>query len=82
MTAYDLVLEKLRPGQELRTPDRSTGKPFTIDTVDAESVRVRTARGGRVTLSLFTFDTAMKYLADGGHRGESWLPVKDEMFQA
>ena len=33
MTAYDVVREKLRPGDELRTPDRSTGKPFTIDTV-------------------------------------------------
>ncbi len=82
MSAYDVVLAKLKPGDALRTPDKSTGKPFTIDAVDAESVTVKTARGGRVKLSLFTFDTAVKYLQDGRYGGENWLPIKDEMFQA
>ena len=80
-SAYDAVLERIKPGAELRTPDVASGKPFTIDSVDAESVTVRTARGGRVKVSLFTFDSAVKYLQDVGDFGEGWLPVKDEMFQ-
>jgi len=78
-SAYDAVLARVKPGMELRTPDAASGKPFRIDSVDSESVTVRTARGGRVKMSLFTFDSAIKYLEDMG--GE-WLEVKDEMFQA
>lgn len=78
-SAYDAVLEKVVPGTELKTPDAASGKPFKVDAVDSESITVRTARGGRVKMSLFTFDTAIKYIEDMG--GE-WLPVKDEMFQA
>ena len=78
-SAYDAVLEKVVPGTELKTPDAASGKPFTVDSVDSESISVRTARGGRVKMSLFTFDTAVKYIEDMG--GE-WLPVKDEMFQS
>lgn len=81
-TAYDIVRERIQPGAELRTPDKASGKPFTIDAVDGEAITVRTARGGRVRVSLFTFDSAVKYLEDFGARGEAWLEVKDEMFQA
>ena len=82
MTAYEAVLERVKPGAELRTPDRATGKPFTVEHVDTESIRVRTARGGRVTISLFTFDSAVKFLEDLGCRGDTWLETKDETFQA
>jgi len=81
-TPWDAVMERVKPGQALRTPDRSTGKPFTVEAVDAERVVVRTARGGRVQVSPFTFDSAVKYLADVGARGDRWLETKDEMFQA
>ncbi|MHC4937545.1 MAG: hypothetical protein ACYTHK_01080 [Planctomycetota bacterium] len=83
-SAYDAVLEKVKPGAELRTPDAASGKPFRVDSIDSESVTVRTARGGRVKMSLFTFDSAVKYLEDvaSGDGGGDWLPVKDEMFQA
>jgi hypothetical protein len=80
-TAYDAVLQKVHPGDSLRTPDDRTGKPFTIAFVDAEAVAVRTAKGGRVRMSLFTFDTAVKYLTDLGIRGDRWLETKDEDFQ-
>ena len=80
-TAYDAVLEHLIVGDELKTPDARTGKPFTIDGVDQERVTVRTARGGRVQISLFTFDTAVKYLQDLGCRDDRWLETKDESFQ-
>jgi hypothetical protein len=72
----------IKPGAELRTPDLSSGKPFQIADVDSEAISVRTAKGGRVRVSLFTFDSAIKYLEDVGARGDSWLPVKDEMFQS
>lgn len=78
-SAYDAVLERIEPDMELRTPDASSGKPFRIEAVDSESIAVRTARGGRVKVSLFTFDSAVKYLED---LGGGWLEVKDEMFQA
>jgi hypothetical protein len=83
-SAYDAVLEKVKPGTELKTPDAASGKPFKVDSVDSESISVRTARGGRVKMSLFTFDTAIKYLEDmtSGDGGGDWLPVKDEMFQS
>jgi len=81
-TPWDAVMERVKPAQALRTPDRSTGKPFTVESVDAERVVVRTARGGRVQVSPFTFDSAVKYLADVGARGDRWLETKDEMFQA
>jgi hypothetical protein len=80
-SAYDAVLGKVRPGDALRTPDDKTGKPFTIASVDAEAVAVKTAKGGRVRMSLFTFDTAVKYLTDLGIRGDRWLETKDEDFQ-
>ncbi|MHC4960139.1 MAG: hypothetical protein ACYTGN_17430 [Planctomycetota bacterium] len=80
-TAYDTVRARLETGAELRTPDKSTGKPFTIAGIDDESVSVRTARGGRIKISLFTFDAAMKYLSDRGHAGDNWLPTGDEEFQ-
>ena len=82
MTAYDAVRERVHPGDELRTPDKTTGKPFTVLAMDAETVTVRTARGGRVRISLFTFDSAVKYLADLDCAGDRWLEVKDENFQA
>ncbi|MHC4451231.1 MAG: hypothetical protein ACYS0E_14020 [Planctomycetota bacterium] len=78
-SAYDAVLERVKPGTELRTPDAASGKPFQVDAVDSESISVRTARGGRVKMSLFTFDSAIKYIED---MGGDWLPVKDEMFQS
>ena len=81
-TIYDTVLRQVEAGAELRTPDRSTGKPFTVQQVGQEAVTVRTSRGGRVQISPFTFDTAVKYLVDLGCHGENWLPVKDENFQA
>ena len=81
-SAYDIVLDRIKPGAELRTPDKSSGKPFQIADVDSEAISVRTARGGRVRVSLFTFDSAVKFLEDMGSRGENWLPVKDEMFQS
>ena len=81
VSAYDAVLQKIHTGDALRTPDDKTGKPFTIASVDAEAVAVRTAKGGRVRMSLFTFDTAVKYLTDLGIRGDRWLETKDEDFQ-
>ena len=81
-SAFESVRQKLKPGDELRTPDKSTGKPFFVDAIDAEGMTVRTARGGRVRISLFTFDSALKYLEDLGCRGDNWLEVKDEMFQS
>jgi hypothetical protein len=79
--AYDAVLDKVKPGTQLKTPDEKVGQPFTVDAVDAEGVGIRTARGGKIRISLFTFETAAKYLADKGCRGESWLEVKDPDFQ-
>jgi len=81
-SAYDIVLEKVKPGAELRTPDKSSGKPFQIADVDSEAISVRTAKGGRVRVSLFTFDSAVKFLEDMSVRGDNWLMVKDEMFQS
>jgi hypothetical protein len=81
-TAYDTVLARLAAGDQLKTPDARTGKPFSILAIGPEEVTVRTARGGRGRVSPFTFDTAVKYLEDLGCRGDSWLEVKDETFQA
>ena len=81
-SAYDTVRERIRVGDPLRTPDARTGKPFTIESIHPESLTVRTARGGRVRISLFTFDSAMKYLRDLGCAGDRWLETKDENFQA
>jgi len=81
-SAYDIVLDRIKPGADLRTPDKSSGKPFQVADVDSEAISVRTARGGRVRVSLFTFDSAIKYLEDMGVRGDAWLETKDEMFQS
>lgn len=80
-SAYDVVLQRVKPGQEMKTPDDKTGKPFRISAVDPEAVAVQTARGGTVRISLFTFDSAVKYLSDRGYRGDRWLEVKDSDFQ-
>jgi len=81
-SAQDAVLEHLIVGDRLQTPDAKTGKPFTVEGVDPEAVVIRTARGGRIKISLFTFDAAVKYLGDLGCRGDRWLEARDETFQA
>jgi len=81
MSVYDKILKSVPPGTKLRTPDNRVGKPFTVDKADLEGVDVRTDRGGRVRISLFTFDTAVKYVTDYGCVGDNWMPVKDEGLQ-
>ncbi len=80
-TAYDIILEKIPPGTRLRTPDRRSGKPFVMKSIDLEGVVVGTSRGGKVRIGLFTFDAAVKYLGDFNARGDNWMPVKDEGLQ-
>ena len=60
MSAFDIVAKKVPVGTELKTPDKSTGKPFRVESIDHEAITVRTARGGRVKMSLFTFDSASR----------------------
>lgn len=79
--AYDVILEKVKPGLQVKTPDDKVGQTFTVDKVDAEGLEIRTHRGGRIRMSLFTFETAVKFLADQGVRGDRWLEVKDQDFQ-
>jgi hypothetical protein len=79
--AYDRILERVKPGQQVRTPDAKVGQAFTIEKVDAEGLEIKTHRGGRIRISLFTFETAVKFLADQGCRGDRWLEVKDPDFQ-
>ena len=76
-TVYDRIMESVPAGTRLKTPDKSSGKPFVVETVDLEGVSVRTSRGGRVRIGLFTFEAGVKYLNDLGIHGETWLPVKD-----
>jgi hypothetical protein len=78
---YDRVLARVKPGDRLRTPDAKTGQPFTVEVVDPEGVSVKTAKGGHVRMGLFTFETAVKFLADRGFAGERWIEVKDPDFQ-
>lgn len=81
-SAFDRVLEKVPPGTRLRTPDARTGKPFILEEATPEGVTVKTSSGGRVRIGLFAFDGAVKVLEDRGIRGETWLPVKDDLLQA
>lgn len=81
MSAFDEIRKHVKPGTELRTPDRATGKPFTVAKVNWEGVEVRTARGGKVSIGMFTFDTAVKFLTDHECRNDKWMPVKDRDFQ-
>jgi len=81
-TPFDRVIAQVRPGTRLKTPDDRTGKTFVVDVVDNEGVLVKTYSGGRVKIGLFTFDTAVKFLDDMGVRGDTWMPVKDDLFQA
>jgi hypothetical protein len=78
---YDKILDRVKPGTKLRTPDERVGKPFTVEKLTLESVEVKTAKGGKVRIGLFTFETAVKFLEDNLITGEKWLPVKDEDFQ-
>ena len=79
--AYDRILERVKKGDRLKTPDDRTGQPFTVESLDAEGLTVKTARGGKIRISLFTFETAVKFLADQNIRGGTWLEVKDQDFQ-
>jgi hypothetical protein len=81
MSTFDKILESIPAGTRLRTPDDKVGKPFVVEKLDLEGVDVRTDKGGRVRISLFTFDTAIKYLTDHNCRGETWMPIKDEDLQ-
>jgi hypothetical protein len=80
-SAFDRVLERVKPGDRLKTPDEKAGQPFTVESVDAEGISIKTAKGGRIRIGLFTFETAVKFLADRGVAGDRWLEVKDEDFQ-
>jgi hypothetical protein len=79
--AYDRILARVKPGDRLKTPDAKTGQPFTVEAVDAEGVTIKTAKGGKIRMGLFTFETAAKFLADHAAVGDRWLEVKDQDFQ-
>ena len=79
--AYDRIQARLAAGQKIRTPDAKVGSTFTVEVVDLEGVTIKTAKGGKIRVSLFTFETAVKFLADNGVRGERWHEVKDQDFQ-
>ena len=81
MDAFDAVIERVKPGTQLRTPDEKLGQAFVVEKVDAEGVEVKTQRGGKIRVGLFTFDFAVKYLRDQGCVGDRWLEVKDPDFQ-
>ena len=81
LDAFDRVAARVKPGDRLRTPDAKTGQPFTVEVVDAEGVMVKTAKGGKIRIGLFTFETAAKFLSDHGVAGDRWLEVKDEDLQ-
>ncbi len=76
-TVYDRILAAIPPGTRLRTPDKATGKPFIVEEIDPEGIRVKTSTGGSVRIGLFVFEAAVKYLSDMGIRGGSWMPVGD-----
>lgn len=78
---YSRIQERVKPGAKLKTPDEKVGAAFTVETVDEEGVGVRTHRGGKIRISLFTFEMAVKFLADRGYRGSQWVEVKDQDFQ-
>lgn len=79
--AYDRILERVRKGDRLKTPDDRTGQPFTVESLDAEAITIKTAKGGKIRMGLFTFETAVKFLCDQGVAGDRWLEVKDQDFQ-
>lgn len=79
--AYDRILERVKPPLGLKTPDAKVGQPFTVESVDLEGVGIRTSKGGKLRIGLFTFETAVKFLADQGCVGDRWLEVKDPDFQ-
>ena len=79
--AYDRILERVKKGDRLKTPDDRTGQPFTVESVDPEGISIKTAKGGKIRMGLFTFETAVKFLADQGVAGDRWLEVKDQDFQ-
>ena len=79
--AYDRILERVRKGDRLKTPDDRTGQPFTVESLDAEAITIKTAKGGKIRMGLFTFETAVKFLSDQGVAGDRWLEVKDQDFQ-
>jgi hypothetical protein len=78
---YDKILDRVKPGTKLKTPDERVGQPFTVEAVDLEGVAVKTAKGGKIRVGLFTFETAVKFLADNGVVGDRWMEVKDQDFQ-
>lgn len=79
--AYDRILERVKKGDRLKTPDDRTGQPFTVESLDAEAITIKTAKGGKIRMGLFTFETAVKFLSDQGVAGDRWLEVKDQDFQ-
>ena len=81
MDTYDKIVDRVKPATKLRTPDARVGQPFTVELLDLEGVAVKTAKGGRIRIGLFTFEMAVKYLADNLITGDKWLEVKDEDFQ-
>lgn len=81
LDAYDRILARVKKDDRLKTPDERVGQPFTVEAVDAEGVSIKTAKGGKIRIGLFTFETAAKFLADQGAAGDRWLEVKDPDFQ-
>ncbi len=81
LDTYDKILQRVKPGTKLKTPDERVGQPFTVEVVDLEGVSVKTAKGGKIRVGLFTFETAVKFLADNAVVGDRWMEVKDQDFQ-
>ncbi len=61
----------------------ASARPFKVGGTSPDSVVVRTFRGGRVTLRLEAFETAVKLIGDLGEADpEGWVRVSDETLQA
>ena len=79
--AFEVVvgLDQLRR-TTFRTPGAgNSSKPFTVAGVTEDSLEVRTARGGRISLRSEAFPAAVKAVGDLGEVEEDgWVRTSDE----
>lgn len=66
-TALSAVWPRICEHRELRTPDASAGKSFTVTRFDQTSVNITTERGSSLRIQRASFLAALRYLAQHQH---------------
>ncbi|WP_143129089.1 hypothetical protein [Variovorax sp. PDC80] len=74
--ALSHIWPRIQSLSDMKTPDDSLGRDFTIDDVGHDAVRIATAAGSLITIQRAAFMAALRYLVENGHGASSPCEIR------